>query len=360
MTSFESNFLLKFCITAVAGTIAKTLMAPIERIKILRQCQNEISNNRRDAVIGSDSDSEEAKLGMQESSSSTQSSSSDSSLSKCSFLPENAGYLQILKFIVFEEGFFSLWRGNLANLCRYVPMMALTYGFKGEFDQLLANTFEINIVEEPIWLQSFYSMLKGGLSAIFATSICYSLDFCRTQLANDVIDIETGQRRYQGITDVYKKTIKTDGISGLYRGFGVSVIGCFFYRGLFFAISDPLKYNFLAVDPETNNFIVNDCIKTNLTVLCISVISNMIAGTLVYPLDTVKRRMMMTTGFGTRGQGRYGSLLDALKSIIKNEGVSRLFLGWEANCLRSVCGGLTDYFTESLKEFATTVSETMV
>lgn len=128
MTSFESNFLLKFCITAVAGTIAKTLMAPIERIKILRQCQNEISNNRREAVIGTDSDSEEAKLGMQESTSSTQSSSSssDSSLSKCSFLPENAGYLQILKFIVFEEGFLSLWRGNLANLCRYVPMMALT------------------------------------------------------------------------------------------------------------------------------------------------------------------------------------------------------------------------------------------
>ena len=39
-----------------------------------------------------------------------------------------------------------------------------------------------------------------------------------------------GERQFNGLVDVYVKTIKTDGIPGLYRGFVISAVGIFIYR----------------------------------------------------------------------------------------------------------------------------------
>lgn len=53
----------------------------------------------------------------------------------------------------------------------------------------------------------------------------------RTRLAADAKS-KSGTRQFSGIVDVYKKTYKTDGIVGLYRGFVPSVVGIIVYRGL--------------------------------------------------------------------------------------------------------------------------------
>jgi hypothetical protein len=41
--------------------------------------------------------------------------------------------------------------------------------------------------------------------------------------------------------DVYKKTLATDGVAGLYRGFTISCVGIIVYRGLYFGMYDSLK-----------------------------------------------------------------------------------------------------------------------
>jgi solute carrier family 25 (adenine nucleotide translocator) protein 4/5/6/31 len=53
-----------------------------------------------------------------------------------------------------------------------------------------------------------------------------------------------------------------------------------------------------------------------------------------YPIDTVRRRMMMTSGEAVK----YNSSLDAFKQIIAKEGVKSLFKGAGANILRGVAG----------------------
>ena len=58
------------------------------------------------------------------------------------------------------------------------------------------------------------------------------------------------------------------------------------------------------------------------------------AGLASYPIDTVRRRMMMTSGEAVK----YKSSLDAFKQIIKNEGPKSLFKGAGANILRAVAG----------------------
>lgn len=58
------------------------------------------------------------------------------------------------------------------------------------------------------------------------------------------------------------------------------------------------------------------------------------AGLASYPLDTVRRRMMMTSGEAVK----YKSSMDALKQILQNEGSKSLFKGAGANILRAVAG----------------------
>lgn len=58
------------------------------------------------------------------------------------------------------------------------------------------------------------------------------------------------------------------------------------------------------------------------------------AGLASYPIDTVRRRMMMTSGEAVK----YKGAMDAFSQIVAKEGVSSLFKGAGANILRAVAG----------------------
>lgn len=113
------------------------------------------------------------------------------------------------------------------------------------------------------------------------------MDYARTRLANDAKNAKTGgDRQFNGLVDVYKKTLASDGILGLYRGFGPSVAGIIVYRGLYFGMYDSLKPVVL-VGVLEGNFLASFLLGWTVTTG---------AGIASYPLDTVRRRMMMTSG----------------------------------------------------------------
>jgi solute carrier family 25 (adenine nucleotide translocator) protein 4/5/6/31 len=58
------------------------------------------------------------------------------------------------------------------------------------------------------------------------------------------------------------------------------------------------------------------------------------AGLASYPIDTIRRRMMMTSGEGEKYKGS----MDCGKKIIASEGWKSLFKGAGANILRGVAG----------------------
>ena len=78
----------------------------------------------------------------------------------------------------------------------------------------------------------------------------------------------------------------SDGILGLYRGFGPSVLGIVVYRGLYFGMYDSIK-PVLLVGPLEGSFIASFLLGWTVTTG---------AGVASYPLDTIRRRMMMTSG----------------------------------------------------------------
>jgi solute carrier family 25 (adenine nucleotide translocator) protein 4/5/6/31 len=169
------------------------------------------------------------------------------------------------------------------------------------------------------------NLASGGAAGATSLLFVYSLDYARTRLANDNKNAKTGgARQFDGLVDVYKKTLASDGISGLYRGFGPSVAGIIVYRGLYFGMYDSIKPVVLVGSLEGNflaSFMLGWCVTTG-------------AGIASYPLDTVRRRMMMTSGEAVK----YKSSLDAFNKIVAAEGVKSLFKGAGANLLRGVAG----------------------
>merc|ERR1711939_429626 len=85
------------------------------------------------------------------------------------------------------------------------------------------------------------NLASGGAAGATSLAFVYSLDFARTRLAADAKSAgkggQGGERQFNGLADVYRKTIASDGIAGLYRGFLPSVVGIIVYFGMY----DSLK-----------------------------------------------------------------------------------------------------------------------
>jgi len=106
-------------------------------------------------------------------------------------------------------------------------------------------------------------------------------------------------RQYNGLIDVYTKTLKSDGIGGLYRGFVISCVGIFVYRGFYFGLYDTLKPMLLGEDA---GLLLSFCLGYTVTVT---------AGLMSYPIDTIRRRMMMTSGQAVKYKGS----IDCAKTV---------------------------------------------
>jgi len=291
------NFIEDFLLGGVAAGISKTASAPIERIKLLVQNQDE--------MIKAGRLSEPYK-----------------------------GVMDCFRRVSAEEGVGSLWRGNLANVIRYFPTQALNFAFVGSFKKMFNQTKD----KDGYLMWFLGNMASGGLAGASSLVFVYSLDYARTRLANDAKSSKKGgERQFNGLIDVYKKTYATDGIAGLYRGFVVSCVGIVAYRGCYFGFYDTLKPLIL----------VGDLKSSFLASFLLGWVVTIVSGIVSYPLDTIRRRMMMTSGEAEK----YKSSWDCGVKIVQKEGVKSLFKGAGANVLRGVAGaGVLSGF-EKLQEF---------
>jgi solute carrier family 25 (adenine nucleotide translocator) protein 4/5/6/31 len=278
------GFAIDFMMGGVSAAVSKTAAAPIERVKLLIQNQDEMIKSGRLAE-------------------------------------PYKGISDCFKRVIAEEGFNNLWRGNMANVLRYFPTQALNFAFKDQFKRM----FNYKVDKDGYWKWFAGNLASGGLAGATSLFFVYSLDYARTRLANDNKSAKKGgERQFNGLVDVYKKTIATDGVAGLYRGFVVSCVGIIVYRGLYFGMYDSLKPVVLTGDMK-DSFLGSFLLGWSITIG---------AGLASYPIDTVRRRMMMKSGESVK----YKSSVHAFSEIVKAEGVMSLFKGAGANILRAVAG----------------------
>jgi len=290
----KNSFVVDFLIGGVSAAVSKTVVAPIERVKLLLQVQDANKN----------------------------------------IAPENRynGIGDCFKRVVAEQGFGSLYRGNLANVVRYFPTQAINFACKDFYKVYLCP---YNPKTQP-GMFFIGNCASGGAAG--ATSLCfvYPLDFARTRLAADVGS--GGTREFTGLIDCLKKSAQKGGISGLYNGFGISVVGIIMYRASYFGAFDTGKI-----------VLFNDFKKANILYQWgFAQVVTVGAGVASYPLDTVRRRLMMNAG-KKGADSMYDGTMDCFKKILKNEGPGAFFKGCLSNILRGTGGALVLVFYDKLQ-----------
>ncbi|KAH6570022.1 hypothetical protein BASA60_007949 [Batrachochytrium salamandrivorans] len=261
------SFAIDFLMGGVSAAVSKTAAAPIERVKLLIQNQDEMIKSGRLAT-------------------------------------PYKGIGECFSRVIKEEGFRSLWRSNLVNVLRYFPTQALNFAFKDYFKRM----FGFKKDKDGYWAWFGGNVASGGFAGVAGSIFVYSLDYARTRLANDnKSSAKGGSRQFNGIVDVYKQTLASDGIAGL------TVDSLFLPLPML--LTGSLDGSFLA------SFVLGFGV-TNAAALA------------SYPIDTVRRRMMMTSGQAVK----YTSSMHAFNEIVKNEGFKSLFKGAGANILRAVAG----------------------
>ncbi|XP_046836895.1 ADP,ATP carrier protein-like [Vespa crabro] len=283
MEAYKS-FLLDFLAGGISAAVAKTSVAPIERVKLILQVQHTSKQIPADKRY--------------------------------------KGMLDVFIRVPKETGILSLWRGNLANVIRYFPTQALNFAFKDKYKALFLG----GVPKEAFWRTFLGNLASGGAAGATSLLFVYPLDFARTRLAADVG--KGAQREFTGMKDCLLKIFKSDGLFGLYRGFSVSVQGIIMYRAAYFGLYDTAQIFFK--DPKATPIYVNFMIAETVTAL---------SGLLSYPLDTVRRRMMMQSGL-SKEEVMYKNTLDCWKKILINEGPSAFFKGAFSNILRGTGAAL--------------------
>merc|ERR1711955_62335 len=171
MAEKKLGFVENFMLSGVAAGVSKTAAAPIERIKLLVQNQDEmIKQGRLDKPY--------------------------------------SGVLDCTKRVLATEGIVPFWRGNLANVLRYFPTQALNFAFKDTIKSL----FKVPKDAAPA-VKFGTNIASGGAAGTLSLMFVYSLDFARTRLANDNKG-KGGERQFNGLIDVYVKTLKPMLIGG--------------------------------------------------------------------------------------------------------------------------------------------------
>ncbi|KAF3624373.1 ADP,ATP carrier protein 1, mitochondrial [Capsicum annuum] len=179
------SFVIDFLMEGVSAAVSKTAAAPIERVKLLIQNQDE--------MIKSGRLSEPYK-----------------------------GIADCFTKTIKDEGVLSLWRGNTANVIRYFPTQALDFAFKDYFKRM----FNFDKERDGYWKWFGGNLASGGAAGASSLLFVYSLDYARTRLANDAKAAQKGgERQFNGLLDVYRKpsNLMDSFFASFFLGWGITI-----------------------------------------------------------------------------------------------------------------------------------------
>ncbi|KAL4113491.1 hypothetical protein QTP88_017104 [Uroleucon formosanum] len=181
----STNVLHSLVAGAIAGALAKSTIAPLDRTKISFQISQEPYSGR--------------------------------------------AALKFLADTYAKDGFIWLWRGNTATMTRIVPYAAIQFTAFEQWRKLL-KVDALNTKNN-----GGLKFLSGSLAGVTSQTLTYPLDLARARMA-----VST-KNDYKSLGDVFKKTFKVEGIKGFYRGYVPTILGIIPYAGTSFFTYGSLK-----------------------------------------------------------------------------------------------------------------------
>lgn len=185
----------------IAGATARTVVAPIDRVKILMQTQF-ISHGGGPAKY--------------------------------------TGVVQTMQKIFAEEGFSKLWRGNVTNIARVAPYSATQFA---SYDYYKNNLFGDSE------LKTHQRLMAGALAGATATTFTHPLDLIRLRL--------NVQPELTGAADAARSIMAEGGAVAFYKGYAPTVLSLAPFISINFAAFDTLKkVAYPDPDAKRNNLVV--------------------------------------------------------------------------------------------------------
>ncbi|WRX26906.1 Mitochondrial substrate/solute carrier - like 10 [Theobroma cacao] len=287
-------FLLELIAAGASSSLAKTTVAPLERIKILLQTKAEGFHSV--GVYGS------------------------------------------LKKLVKYEGLRGLYKANGVSILRMLPHSAFQYMTYEQYRSLLHYKCP-SVGTGPL-----LNILAGSAANGTAFLCTYPLDLARTKYAYQVVDrgqsgsdglrcIHSGHPAHQGIKDVFRTVYRGGGMLAFYRGVGPTLGGILPYNVIKFYAQEELK-RWVPKEHQSS-------IALNLS--C-GALAGLFGQTVMYPLDVVRRQMQVD--ILNQSGARYNNTIEGLTAIIRNQGWRQLYGGLCINYMKvvpSVAIGLASF-----------------
>ncbi|KAG1665863.1 Graves disease carrier protein [Nymphon striatum] len=294
------QFVVKsFIAGGVAGMCAKTVVAPLDRVKILLQAQSK--HYRHLGVV--------------------------------------SGIVGIVK----KESVLGLYKGNKTQMVRIFPYAAIQF-MTFENSQKIFQGF----LGEKSRMATF---MAGSLAGVTAATATYPLDVVRARFAFQV----TGEHMYSGIFNTLSTMFKKEGgIRGLYRGFSPTFIGMIPYAGLSFYCFDWLKKLLLSKFPQTfgkkSSSSGGIILIVPAKILC-GAFAGAIAQTAGYPFDVARRKMQLSMFPGMNKFSK--NFVTTIYIVFKEHGIVKgLYRGMSINFIRVVPMASVSFCTyEMMKQF---------
>jgi len=269
----ELTFFEEFASNGVAMMVAKTVAAPLERVKLMLQNQDLLM------TLG--------KLDKP-------------------FI----GIHDCAHRIINEEGPHRLWRGNIANCLRSFPEKFLNLAFEDTLKSTLKTRGE-----DGYWTKVAKNFARCVLPPLISLCFLYPLHMAQTQLACDTMMAKNGEYQFGGVLDVFQQAFAADGVRGLYRGFFTACGDVITYNGMWFVLYEGAK--------ELTD------VKES---LLLGFAATILSGIISYPIDTICRRITMTSNEAIECP----SQLDAARQIRRDYGLLSYFRGAQADLLNVV------------------------
>jgi solute carrier family 25 (adenine nucleotide translocator) protein 4/5/6/31 len=265
------TFSLDIIYKIVGGVVAKTLNAPFDRVCIIIQTDSEsIKNGRMDFPV--------------------------------------SGFADGFRRVREAESAIALWRGNFAAVLRIFPQEIVAGVLRDPLRRIFALPRTERFADRLT-----YALVGGCVSSFISLLVVYPFEYAHTRLAADVKSSMGHQ--FKGMLDCWRETITTDGIIGLYRGFGPALLSTILQRGIQYTLAEYLKPS-LTLGSVIRYF--------GALILSYNIV--------VYPFITIRNRMMMTSG----EPKHYRSFIHAFVKIAETEGIGALYRGVVGNIAASI------------------------
>ena len=162
--------------------------------------------------------------------------------------------------------------------------------------------------------EQLVGLLASSSAGVLSRFPCHPLDTCKARL-----QVQGANIKYTSLLDTLRQTVKAEGLGGLYRGFGVTVVG-----------SAPATCLYLTSYDYTKNILTSSFFQGHDFAAHFS--AGMIAETfsciLWVPIDVTKERLQIQEQ--GKSSTNYRGSVDALRTIMRTEGVRGMYKGYGA------------------------------